>query len=657
MSGHGLSGIAGHGAFQAAKEATGNQFAGIPEELSERVEAELADEPDHDVDPPAFTQQPADRRLPTVPRLLAPERRALVGAGLLVIVETAATQAGPLLVKIGIDEGIRPRDPRTLFVVCAVFAALVVLGWLVGWARRRVTGRIGQRTLERLRRRVFAHLQRLSLDYFERVPTGRLISRMTSDIEALNQLFHDGLVQFASQTLVIVVVAVVLFVLNPLLAALTLLAVLPVMGVLTAWFRARADQAYGRVRARIADVVAHLAENLAGVRTVAAHNRHRHNVVAHRNVVGSYRDANDATARLSGAYSGGSEFVGIAGQAFVVVVGGSMVLGGRLTVGELAAFVLYLGHLFAPIQQLVAVYNSYQRGQAGLRYLRELLSEEPSVPERPDAVDLPALTGEISFDHVTFSYRAGEPVLRGVDLHIAAGETLALVGPTGAGKSTLVKLLGRFYDPDEGVVRVDGYDLRDVTFASLRGQLGTVPQEPFLFAGTLRDNIAFARPDAADDEVWRTCQAVGLDDLLTRLPDGLDTACHERGVTLSAGERQLLALARAMLADPRVLILDEATSNLDLASEARVEGALDTLLTGRTAVVIAHRLATAMRADRIAVVFDGQVVELGSHEELVAAGGAYADLYAAWQTHGGTSGAPFRGGASGAPFDAATPGS
>lgn len=631
MSSHfgGFTGIAGQGAFRAARQVD-LPFAGIPEELVEHVEAELAREPDHDVTPPAFTQQPPDRRPLSVRQILAPQRWALAGAGALVLVETAATQAGPLLVQIGIDEGIRPADVGVLVTVCAVYLGLTVLGWLAAWARGAWTARIGESALERLRRVVFTHLQRLSLDYYEREPAGRIISRMTSDVEALTQLFHEGLVQFFAQSLVLVVVTVILFVLDPLLAAVTLLAVLPVMGALTVWFRNRSDRAYRRVRDRIADVVAHLAENLAGVRVVTAHNRHRHNLAEHRNVVGEYRDANNATARLAATYSGASELAGIAGQAFLLAVGGSMVLRGTLQVGELAAFVLYLTHLFAPIQQLVQVYNSYQRGQAGMSYLRDLLARDPAVPEAPDAVPLPPLDGAVAFERVTFGYRPDTPVLRDVDLRIAAGETVALVGPTGAGKSTIVKLLARFYDPTEGVVRLDGHDLRTVTFASLRGQLGTVPQEPFLFAGTLRDNIAFARPDAGDDELWQACHAVGLDTLVERLPGGLDAPCHERGVTLSAGERQLLALARAFLARPRVLILDEATSNLDLATEARVERALDTLLEGRTAILIAHRLATAMRADRIAVVHDGRIVELGSHDALLRAGGRYARLHAAW---------------------------
>jgi len=639
----GLSGIAGQGSFRAAQQVD-LPFGGVPEELSDRVEAELAREPEHEVTPPVFRQQPPECRPLTVWGLLAPQRAALGGAGALVLVETAATQAGPLLVQVGIDEGIVPGDLGLLATVCAAFFALTVVGWLAGWARARLTARIGEGSLERLRRRVFAHLQRLSIDYYEREPAGRIISRMTSDVEALTQLFHEGLVQFVAQTLVIVVVTVALFVLDPALAALTLLVVLPVMGVLTVWFRNRSHGAYRRVRDRIADVVAHLAENLAGVRVVTAHNRHWHNLAEHRNVVGTYRDANNETARLAAAYSGGSEFVAIGGQAFILAVGGSMVMRGTLSVGVLAAFVLYLTHLFSPIQQLVQVYNAYQRGQAGMAYLRALLATRPSVPEAPDAVDLPRLDGDIAFAGVSFAYGDGPPVLHDVDLRVAPGETLALVGPTGAGKSTIVKLLARLSDPVAGSVRVDGRDLRDVTFASLRRQLGTVPQEPFLFAGTLRDNIAFARPEASDDEVWQACRAVGLGPLVDRLPGGLDAPCHERGVTLSAGERQLIALARAFLARPRLLILDEATSNLDLASEARVERALDTLLEGRTAILIAHRLATAMRADRIAVVHDGRIVELGTHDALVRAGGRYARLHAAWRGTGGATAARWRRG-------------
>ena len=332
----------------------------------------------------------------------------------------------------------------------------------------------------------------------------------------------------------------------------------------------------------------------------------------------------------------GSEAVGIAGQALVLGIGGKMVLDGTLTIGELTAFVLYLTAFFAPIQQLVQLYTTYQSGQAAVTKLRELLVTEPDVPEAPDAVDLPPIDGDVRLEGVTFGYDPARPVLVGVDLHVRPGETFALVGPTGAGKSTVAKLVTRFYDPQAGQVRIDGHDLRTVTFGSLRRQLGIVPQEPFLFHGTIRDNIAFAKPEATDEELRDACRAVGIDDLVARLPDGLDTPVHERGASLSAGERQLLALARAFLAAPRVLVLDEATSNLDLRSEAAVEKAFDTVLEGRTAIVIAHRLATAMRADRIAVIDEGGVVELGTHDELVALDGHYAALYRTWTSHTST---------------------
>jgi ATP-binding cassette subfamily B protein len=366
---------------------------------------------------------------------------------------------------------------------------------------------------------------------------------------------------------------------------------------------------------------------------VAGFNRQRHNVLNHRNIVGEYRDRNDQTAGIVARFGASTEFIGIMGQAMLLLIGGTMVQNGTLSIGQLTAFVLYLNSFFQPIQQLVQQYNLYQQGQAAIVKLNDLLSTHPTVEESPSAVPLPPLEGDVEFIDVSFGYDPAVLVLRDVNLHIRAGETMSFVGPTGAGKSTIAKLVTRFYDPTEGSVRIDGHDLRDATIESLRRQLGVVPQEPYLFAGTVRDNIAFARPDATDAEVMEAVQRVGLTELVAHLPEGVDTPVHERGVSLSSGERQLIALARAFLAGPRVLVLDEATSNLDLKSEAQVEAGLDALLQHRTAIIVAHRLSTAMRADRIAVVDDGRIVEVGSHDELIERGGRYAEMYAAWIEH------------------------
>jgi ATP-binding cassette subfamily B protein len=418
------------------------------------------------------------------------------------------------------------------------------------------------------------------------------------------------------------------------LALIVTLVIVPVMTVMTLWFRSRSESVYEKVRERIADVMSDLQESLSGIRIVAMYNRQRYNEVKHRNIVGDYRSANEESGRVAAIYGPGTDAVGTLGTAVVLFIGGGMVFRGSLQLGQLFAFVLYLNSFFGPIQQLVQLYNMYQSGQAAVAKLNDLLDTDPSVSEGANAVVLPAISGEITFQDVTFSYVEGQPVLADLDLTIRAGETFSLVGTTGAGKSTIAKLVTRFYDPTEGRVLVDGYDLRDVTLESLRRQLGVVPQEPFLFAGSIRDNVAFARPAATDDEVLEACAAVGLEDLVGRLPLGLDTPVYERGSSLSSGERQLLALARAFLAQPRVLILDEATSSLDLRSEAVIERALDRVLEGRTAIIIAHRLSTAMRADRIAVVNDGRIVELGPHEELVAIpDGIYAGMYSTWIKH------------------------
>ncbi len=620
------------GGGQAGSPGNGLPFAGIPSELQAGVEKLLETEPEWETPDPKFSHRVREVGV-TLRSMLGAHRRMLTISIFLVVVEASMLQAGPLLTQIGIDKGITESDWGVL-IACAV-GSLVCVGLTIVASRFRVslTGKFSSRIMFELRVRIFAHLQRLSLDYYTDEKAGVIMTRMTSDVEALQQMLQEGLVQFAVQGLTMLVVTVILFFYSVTLALITLVLIVPALTILSLWFRSASDRGYIKVRDGIAGVLSDLSESLSGVRVVVGFNRMRHNVINHRNVVGEYRDANDYTAGITATYGACSELIGLLGQAALLGIGGTMVQNGTLSVGELVAFLLYLNAFFQPIQQLVQQYNLYQQGQAAITKINELLTTVPSVQESDDAKPLPPISGDLVLTDVSFGYDPAVPVLRDVDLHIAAGETMSFVGATGAGKSTIAKLVTRFYDPTCGSVTIDGYDLRDVTIKSLRTQLGVVPQEPFLFAGNMRDNIKFAKPDATEDEIWEAVHRVGLTDLVDRLPEGLDTPVHERGVSLSSGERQLIALARAFLAGPRVLVLDEATSNLDLKSETLVEGGLDAVLEGRTAIIVAHRLSTAMRADRIAVVDDGRILELGSHAELVAKGGRYAEMYAAWTEH------------------------
>ncbi len=636
MFGGGFAGPGGHGVAGAGPKGeahSGLPFAGVPPELLTAVKRLEAKEPKHPKPTETFSQQaPRESRL-TMLSLISRHRFAFGVVVVLVVLETLLLQAGPYLVQVGIDEGMVPRDTRVLLLAAGGFVLSVLLGWLVSSARIRSSGQLAADAMRDLRVRIFAHLQRLSMDYYTEEKAGVIMTRMSSDVEALQQLFQEGLAQFAVQALTMIVVTVVLFTYNVSLAAITLLLVMPLLVAASIWFRRASDIGYGRQRDTIAAMYSDLAESLQGTRVVTAYNRQDRNVVNHRAVVGKYRDANNFTGHIAAIYGPGTSVIGMLGMAALLFIGGRMVLSGQLRIGELTAFVLYLNAFFAPVQQLVQLYTNYQQGQAAVVKLRELLAVRPTVSERADAVDLPPARGEIVFENVSFGYEPGRPVLRHVNLAIAPGETVACVGPTGAGKSTLAKLVTRLHDPGAGRILIDGHDLRDLTLASLRHQIGVVPQEPFMFVGTLRDNIAFARPHASDEEIWAAVDAVGLRDLVSRTSHGLDAPLHERGQSVSSGQRQLLALARAFLAQPRIVVLDEATSNLDLRSELQVEQALDKLLDGRTALLIAHRLSTAMRADRIIVVDEFGIAETGSHEELLAAQGRYATMFATWTAH------------------------
>ena len=630
MGSHGF--FAGPSSVQANAQA-GLPYADVPEELRDRITDVLRHEPDHPDPEVAFSHSDWDRRPFGLRTFLVPHTGGLLVALILVVVETGLLHVGPLLTQMGIDQGVLAGDTSILLTIALAYLCAVALSTGASFLRTRFTGRLGERLVYELRIRVFSHYQRQSLDFFTREKSGVLMTRMTSDIEALTVLLQEGLVNFAVQGMTLLVITTYLLVLHPGLALVCLLTVIPINVVLTLWFRRVSHIGYLRVRDRIADVLSNLAESLAGIRVITAFGRRDHDVARHQKIIDAHLNANLYTGRAQALFGPGTESIGIIAQAVVLLVGGRMALRGEVTIGELAAFLLFLTSFFAPVQTLVQLYNQYQQGSAAVLKLRELLSTEPTVMERPDAVDLPPIEGRIRFNSVTFGYDADHLVLRDVDLELEPGEVLAVVGPTGAGKSTIAKLVTRFHDPTFGHITIDGHDLRAVGITSLRRQLGVVPQEPFLFNGTIADNVSFSRPGATHAEVVGACQVVGLGPLLDRMPDGVDTPIHERGASLSAGERQLVALARAFLARPRVLVLDEATSNLDLRSESVIERALDQVLDGRTAILIAHRLATAMRADRVAVVDEGRIIEHGTHAELLALDGQYAAMVETWQRH------------------------
>ena len=637
--GGGWGGSGGGAMFAGRGGGSGLPFGGIPSELAEEAEKLLASEPVREPSSIRFHQRPrgAEAQRLTLPRMLGAYRRLVIYGSLLVIGTSLLLQAGPLLTEYAIDHGMLPGHRSTAVVVTSALVYLV-LALMSAYGQRlqaTVTGTLASRVMHDLRIRVFTHFQRLSLDFFSDEKAGVLMSRMTSDIENLQQLIQDGISSFALQGLTMVVITVVLFSLNVTLATWTLLLVVPLLVAFSLWFHRASEAGYLLSRDRIANVLADLSESLYGIRVVTAHNRQRRNITNHRHVLGAYRDANFFTGRVNAVYGPATIMIGVLGQALLLGIGGDMVLRHQLSLGALVAFFLYLNRFFQPIQLLVQQYSSLQQGRSSVIRLRELLATPPSVDELDDARELTVIEGRLTFEHVSFGYDPARPVLQDVDLEIAPGESVAFVGPTGAGKSTLAKLANRFYDPTAGRVLVDGVDVRTVTIRSLRSQVGVVPQEPFLFAGSIRHNLRFGRAGITDEEIDEAVDVVGLGELIARLPDGLDTVVHERGQTLSSGERQLLALARAFLARPRLLILDEATSSLDLRSETIIERALDRLLEGRTAILIAHRLTTAQRADRIVVIDGGGIREVGTPAELMAQRGAYAAMFEAWLASGG----------------------
>jgi ABC-type multidrug transport system fused ATPase/permease subunit len=541
---------------------------------------------------------------------------------------TAAALAPPPLAKLAIDEGIIPGDLTTLTWVVVGFLVSALVYWAATYAQTYLVGWVGQRVLQDLRIQLFAHLQTLSVGFYSRRQAGVIISRLTNDVQALDQLVSDGVVTLLGSTLTLVGTAIILLVLDVELALLTFL-VFPVLALGSLAFRIVSANAYRATREKVAAITAYLQESLSGIRVVRTFGQERRHLYRFGELNEDNFTANMKTVYLNAGYFPAVELLSAVATAGILVYGGLQAVEGAVTIGVLVAFIAALSNFFDPIQSLSQFYTTYQAGMAALDKIFELLDEEPDLRDRPDAVRLDRLRGEIDFQDVTFSYGSGV-ALEHVDLHVPPGQTVALVGETGAGKSTFAKLVARFYDPTEGRVLVDGHDLRDVAVQSLRSQMGIVPQEAFLFSGTIGDNIAFGRPDATPEDVEAAARAVHAHDFIAALEHGYDTQIGERGIQLSAGQRQLVAFARALIADPRILVLDEATANVDIHTEGRIEAGLRRLLAGRTAIVIAHRLSTIRGAGRIVVLDHGRVVEQGTHDELLAAEGAYWRLYRDW---------------------------
>jgi len=557
---------------------------------------------------------------------VTPYRARFLAGMVMMLVATAAGLAGPWLVRTAVDDFIVPGDSAGLVWIASAYAGLYLLSWLANYWRELLIAQVGQSVIFDLRRDLFAHLQKLSFRFFDGVPAGVLISRVINDVGAVQELVSGGVLNIITDVLTLGGIVILMLTMHWKLALISF-ATMPLLYLVANGFRVRAGRAYRKVRTQIANIAANLQESISGVRVTQSFAREETNLVRFDRTNQENLQANMEAVSVFSVFVPIVEFVSSLGTGLVLWFGGRFYGLGAVEAGVIVAFMLYVGRFFGPIRDLTMVYNEMQAANAACEKIFQIMDTEPEVVDRPGAAALGVVRGDVSYQDVSFAYQDEQYVLQDVDLDIPAGARFALVGPTGAGKSTMINLLARFYEPAKGAILIDGIDTREVTTRSLRRNMGIVLQDTFLFSGTIKDNIRYGRPEAADEEVMEAARTVMAHDFIMRFPEGYQTDVRERGGKLSVGQRQLIAFARALLADPRILILDEATSSVDAYTEVLIQRALENLLRGRTSVIIAHRLSTIRNADQIIVMDQGRIVERGKHDELLARGGLYSHLY------------------------------